>query len=203
MIKIAAIDAGLAYQSRTFDDPALAEHFGPCVPLRSLGSTNLSEFPCLTIPCRTNGERLAPHRARLADFMNDGGTLVVMGETHPHLFLDGVIFTPEPTNFWWWLETDADLGVRIKDPKHPLMLGIGQRDVTWHVHGTLAFDEESETIVDWQPSDTAGGAILAVQNRGKGRLVITTLDPIYHHGSGFMPATTAFLKGFLPALRSF
>lgn len=30
-----------------------------------------------------------------------------------------------------------------------------------------------------------------------GRLIVSTLDPFYHHGSHFMPATTRFLDGFL------
>lgn len=33
-----------------------------------------------------------------------------------------------------------------------------------------------------------------------GRLVVTSLDPFYHHGSHFMPATTRFLDRFLPNL---
>ena len=33
------------------------------------------------------------------------------------------------------------------------------------------------------------------------RLIVSTLDPFYHHGSNFMPATTKFLDGFLPWAR--
>jgi hypothetical protein len=32
-------------------------------------------------------------------------------------------------------------------------------------------------------------------------VLATTLDPCYHHGSHFMPATTHFLKGFLAWLK--
>ena len=35
-----------------------------------------------------------------------------------------------------------------------------------------------------------------------GRMIVTSLDPCYHHGSHFMPATTRFLAGFLPSLRA-
>ena len=31
-----------------------------------------------------------------------------------------------------------------------------------------------------------------------GTLLMTTLDPTYHYGSYFMPATERFLDGFLP-----
>lgn len=32
-------------------------------------------------------------------------------------------------------------------------------------------------------------------------MIVTSLDPVYHHGSRFMPATTRFLDRFLPNLR--
>lgn len=200
MTQIAVLDAGLAYQTRTFDTPPFASYFGQRIRLPDLGQTDLSALPGVMIPCRTHGGRLAPHKAQLAQYMAQGGTLVVMGETHPHLFLDGLTFYPEPTNFWWWLDPDADLGVRIAAPDHPLMSDLSQADVTWHIHGTLSFDAPSQTLATWAGPGSAPQAILSEQRRGAGRLIVTTLDPIYHHGSGFMPATTAFLQGFLPAL---
>lgn len=35
-----------------------------------------------------------------------------------------------------------------------------------------------------------------------GRWIVTTLDPDYHFGSYFMPATERFLEGFFPYLAS-
>ncbi|MEM6741610.1 MAG: hypothetical protein AAF646_15990 [Pseudomonadota bacterium] len=205
---IAALDGGLAYHTRTLRAPPFAAHFGPLIDLRALGETDLSGLPCLMIPCRTNGARLAAHKAQLATYLEAGGVLVVMGETHPERFLDGVHVAPEPTNFWWWLEAGAELGVRIAAPDHPLMVGLRESDATWHIHGALTFDAPSQTLLSWDGSSAVdgskrwGGAILAEQRRGAGQLVVTTLDPIYHHGSGFMPATTRFLERFLPALRA-
>jgi hypothetical protein len=31
--------------------------------------------------------------------------------------------------------------------------------------------------------------------------ILTSLDPFFHHGSHFMPATTRFPDGFLPWMR--
>lgn len=196
---LAAIDAGLAYHARTLREGRFAPLFGTLIDLRRLEEADLARHPVLVVPCRTNGARLAPHRTALAAYMEAGGFLVVMGETHPHLFLEGVEVTPVPTNFWWWLEPGADLGVRIAAPGHPLLSGIPERDVTWHVHGTLAVAGEAETLVTWEDA-AAGGPLMVAARRGAGRLLVTTLDPIYHHGSGFMPATTRFLEGFLPRL---
>lgn len=45
--------------------------------------------------------------------------------------------------------------------------------------------------------EKGGGAILYEENFGKGRLIVTTLDPFYHTGSNFMPNAAKFLAGIL------
>ena len=46
-----------------------------------------------------------------------------------------------------------------------------------------------------------GGAVLYIdQVSTKGTWINTTLDPDFHYGSYFMPATERFLRGFLPWL---
>lgn len=199
MTGLAAIDAGLSYHTRTLRTGRFASLFRELIDLRDLGETDLSPFPTLLIPCRTNGTRLAPHAAKLARYVDDGGFLVVLGETHPELFLDGVTVNPVPTNFWWWLEPGADLGVRVTMPDHPLMRRLPVADLTWHIHGTLTLAEGGTVIAAWD-DPRRGGAIFLDCDRGLGRLMVTTLDPIYHHGSGFMPATSRFLDAFLPWL---
>ena len=88
--------------------------------------------------------------------------------------------------------------MRIAQPGHSLFERLTQRDITWHLHGW--FDPP------------AGAQVLAVNGEGRpilyidevttaGRMVITSLDPFFHHGSHFMPATTRFLDGFLPWMR--
>ncbi|WP_375552392.1 hypothetical protein [Rhodophyticola porphyridii] len=199
MTGIAAIDGGMSYHTRTLRRGKYARLFTSLIRPSDLGATDLGAFPTLLVPCRTNGQRLAGARAQLAAFMEAGGFLVVMGETRPDLFLDGVAVDPVPTNFWWWLENEGDLGLRITAPDHPLMSRLSQADLTWHVHGTLRLTGGGDTLAAWHEG-AAGGPILIDSRRGRGRLLITTLDPIYHHGSGFMPATTRFLDVFLPWL---
>lgn len=64
----------------------------------------------------------------------------------------------------------------------------------------------------WPFRSARGAEVLATDRDGlaalyadevstPGRLVVTSLDPIYHHGSHFMPATTRFLDRFLPNLK--
>ena len=197
--RIACVDAGMAYHTRTLRAPPFGRYFGPLIDIRRIGEADLAAHPVLMIPCRTNGRRLAPFREQFAAYLDGGGFLVVLGETRPDLFLDGIAFHPEPTNYWWWLDPAADLGVRIADPHHPLFGAVSEADLTWHIHGTLEGDG-ARSLVDWRPDGRRHGSLMMEAFPGAGRLLITTLDPVYHHGSGFMPATTRFLNGFLPWL---
>ena len=142
---------------------------------------------------------MTPHRAQLHAYLDQGGTIVATGESNSELFLPGITFTPQPTNFWWWLTPGADLGVRIAAPDHPLFSSLGQKDITWHLHGWFDPPEGVEVLA----VNGEDKPILYVDDvTTRGRLVVTSLDPFFHHGSHFMPATTRFLDGFLPWMRN-
>ncbi|MEO0382716.1 MAG: hypothetical protein AAF234_04100 [Pseudomonadota bacterium] len=202
-MRLAVVDAGLAYQRRTFADFKTANIFSDLIPISDLGDVNLAGHTALMIPCRTPGHRLTPHKDLLERYVREGGLLLVMGETNPELFLDGLEVTPEPTNFWWWREPDLDLGVQIDMPSHPVLFGLKTQDCAWHVHGTLSVPEGGQVLLSWHPKPAVSakgvpGALMVDYPLGEGRVLVTSLDPIYHHGSGFMPATTRFLERFLP-----
>jgi hypothetical protein len=116
------------------------------------------------------------------------------GEPIPE-FLPNVRWEHRPTNFWWWLEPGADLGLRTPDPEHSLFDHLTVRDCTWHYHGVLDPPEGAEVLVTLP----TGEALLYVDRVSTpGTLVVATLDPMSHYGSHFMPATERFLDGFLP-----
>jgi hypothetical protein len=197
-MSILAIHPGAYYHIETLEAPRYAHHFDRLVRPEDLTSVDLAEHAVVFIPCRTPADRLAPHAAQLRAYLDQGGTIVSTGETNWDVFLPGIAFAPQPTNWWWWLTPGADLGVRIAAPGHTLFNRLGQDALTWHLHGW--FD----------PPD--GVDVLAVNGEGKpilyvdevttpGRMIITSLDPCFHHGSHFMPATTRFLDGFLPWMR--
>ena len=197
-MSIASGDGGMAYHARTLREGRFAGAFDRLIPLRSLGEADLGAHRALLIPCRTHGERLATLRDVLAAYMRGGGTLVVLGETRPDLFLDGVTLRVVPTNYWWWLEAEGRLDVRVVDRAHPLLREVDEADLRWHVHGTHDVEGGRE-LVRYEDREE-GGAVMVEASRGAGRLLVTTLDPVYHHGSGFMPATTRFLEVFVPWL---
>jgi hypothetical protein len=198
-MSILAVHPGAYYHIESFESPRYRDYFDRLVRPEELAGVTLEDYAVVLIPCRTPADRLEEHKGRLRAYLDHGGTIVATGESESQLFLPGISFTPQPTNFWWWLTPGADLGVRIAAPEHPLFEKLSQRDITWHLHGWFDAPE--------------GAKILAVNGEGKpilyidevttkGRMVITSLDPFFHHGSHFMPATTRFLDGFLPWMRN-
>ncbi len=102
-----------------------------------------------------------------------------------------------PTNFWWWLDKDARSGLVQANPGHSLFQAITLEDATWHYHGVFWPPEGSDVLIALEDN----GAILYIDKVSTaGTWIVTTLDPDYHFGSYFMPATERFLDGFLPWL---
>lgn len=197
---IAAIDAGFYYHHQSLRCEPLAGFFDEIIYIRDVPLTDLTRFNTLIIPCRTNAYLLAPLSEQFQAFMKAGGHLVVMGETFPDRWLPGVNFTGMDTNFWWWLEEGADLGVQIVDASHPMSDYVTKEAATWHLHGILdPLSENQKSLIA-----TKEGECLMFEDKktyAPGSLIVTTLDPFFHHGSHFMPATTVFLQKFLAWLK--
>ncbi|CAB3860861.1 MULTISPECIES: hypothetical protein [Achromobacter] len=195
---IAALDAGTYYHDRTFQTPDLAPYFGRRIYLPELDDAALADCDALIVSCRTHPDLLVAQRARFARFLAAGKTLVAMGETASHRWLDGVQWTDCEVNFWWWKTPGADSGLRVARPEHPLFSYLTLADATWHQHGTFTPPPGAVSLID----KAGAGSVLYEDTRSTpGRLIVTSLDPMYHHGSYFMPAASRFLRGFLPWLK--
>lgn len=197
-MSILAIHPGAYYHIESLETDRYAGYFDQLVRPEDLSDLRLEDFNVVLIPCRTPADRMIPHKDRLRAYLDQGGTIVATGESHSELWLPGIDFNPQDTNYWWWLEKGGDLGVRLAKPEHSLFQYLDQDDITWHLHGwfkvpkgvdVLAVNGEGEPILYMDEVTT------------KGKMLITSLDPFYHHGSRFMPATTRFLDGFLPWVR--
>lgn len=198
MPRLAAIDGGTYFHHRTLKEPPFARYFDRVIYVRDVPFTELDVFDVVLVPCRLNAHLIAPLAGQLLDFWKGGGTLVAMGETHQDRWLPNIRLTPTETNFWWWLEPGADLGIQIAEPEHPLFRHIDREAATWHLHGYFTTSENQLSLIE-----TREGECILLEDsvtHAPGRLIATTLDSCYHHGSHFMPATTTFLSGFLPWL---
>ncbi|MER2534148.1 MAG: hypothetical protein ABTQ31_03185 [Rhizobiaceae bacterium] len=196
-MRLLAINAGAAYQIEGVEG-RYRDLFDTVTRPEELPDVPLDDFDAIIVLCRTPAYRMELHAALLRAYLDGGGTVIAMGESHSERWLPGIVFEPCETNFWWWLDPRGDLGVRVAAPDHPLFQRLGQRDLTWHLHGFF--------------TPPAGAQVLAVGPGDKpilyvdevstgGRMVVTSLDPFFHHGHHFMPATTHFLDGFLPWVR--
>jgi len=197
-VSILVIHPGAYYHIESFESPRYAGYFDQLVRPEDLASVQLEDHAVVLIPCRTPADRMEPHKAQLEAYLANGGTIIATGESESQLFLPGITFTPQPTNFWWWLTPGADPGVRIAAPEHKLFERLAQRDITWHLHGWFDVPEGAEVLA----VNEAGQPILYIDEvTTAGRMIVTSLDPFFHHGSHFMPATTRFLDGFMPWMR--
>lgn len=194
---LAAVYGGSASHHRALTTSKYARHLrGGVVYLPEMADTDLTGLDGLVIPERTHHGLLEAAAPRVLELLDAGGTVIAFsgGESLPG-FLPGVRWEHRPTNFWWWLEPGAALGLRTPDPAHPLFRHLGLRDCTWHYHGVLTPPDGAEVLVELPD----GEALLYVDRVStRGTLIVATLDPLSHYGSHFMPATERFLDGFLP-----
>lgn len=198
--QIAAIDAGTYYHHESLRGPRFEAWIDRTIWIRDLPLADLSAVGALIVTDRSNPEQLLLNKNKMLDYLRGGGFLLAMGETRPDLWLDGVRWTARETNWWWWLKPGATLGLATQAPQHALWKHITLKDCQWHYHGF--FDPPSGALPLVVLPD---GGTLMYEDRvsfAPGRVLVTALDPFYHHGSHFMPATTRFLDGFLPWLRA-
>ncbi|WP_300010136.1 hypothetical protein [Pseudonocardia sp.] len=196
---LAAVYGGSAPHHRALTMPKYARHLtGGLLYLPGLADTDLTGYDGVVLPERMHRGLLTAAAPRLRELLEAGGAVVAFagGEPLPD-FLPGVRFDPRPTNYWWWLEPGADLGLTSPSPDHALFDHLSLRDCTWHYHGALTPPDGADTLV----ALPTGEALLYVDRVSTpGTLVVATLDPLSHYGGHFMPATERFLDGFLPWL---
>ncbi|MEK4520643.1 hypothetical protein NSQ95_16650 [Psychrobacillus sp. FSL W7-1457] len=196
MRKIAVIYSGHAPHQRTFNEPKYKQYIDRLIYFPDFQNTSLEGVDVLFVPSQLNEHLLKAAKEKIHAFANAGGIVVAFGP-QPWEWLPNQKWEERETNFWWWLEKDAKSGLVLADPEYDLFNYITLRDATWHQHGVFWPVEGAQKLITTED----GGAVLYVDKVStKGTWIITTLDPDYHFGSYFMPATERFLDGFLPWL---
>lgn len=200
MTGLLVVHGGAAYHLAALERPPFAPFFDRIVHARELSDSDLDQAAILVVACRTNAAHLLRRREALSRFLEKGRTIVAMGETNPEAWSPSPVrFTPQPVNYWWWLTPGASLGLSVAAPDHPLFRALTLNDCVWHHHGVFEPPAGAVTLLR---DDATGGAVLYEDRvTTPGRLLVMSLDPFYHHGCSFMPATTRFLGRFLPWLK--
>ena len=146
---------------------------------------------------------LEPHRIRPVHARTGAVTELddvdgVLGENRVDSWLPGAREHRRPTIFWWW-RTGEDSRIRRTHTGHPAAEWFTDKSLTWHYHGVLEPPEGAVSLVDLHTTEgELDGSLLYVDETSTaGRLLVTTMDPVYHHGSGFMPGATQLLYSAL------
>ncbi len=197
--RIAAVDDGTYYHHESLSGDRFAPFFDAIVYAPDLRDFDFDSVDILIVTCRTNASHLIPCKAKFMQFLQSGGTVAAMGETNQALWLPAIQWTASETNYWWWREPGGDLGLRVAAPNHSLFEYVTLDDCTWHYHGYFTPPPGAESLVE---ASGHGSVLYEDKVTTNGRMIVTALDPFYHHGSHFMPATTDFLSGFLPWLQA-
>lgn len=197
-MKIAVVDGCAYYHFRALHGERYRPCFDEIIYVRDLPRTALDDFDAVVIPDRLHPAPLIAARNRIEQYLSRGGTVLAFGDTPAQAGLPGVAWRHCPTNFWWWKTPGASLGLSIARPDHPLFQSLSLKDVTWHVHGVYTPPPGAVSLVGVEGD---GSVLYEDTVSTPGRLVLSSLDPFYHYGSYFMPATERFLDGFFKWLK--
>lgn len=196
MRKIAVIYSGHASHYRTFHEPKFAQYIEKLIYLPDLENTDLDPFDVLIVPSQLNSNLLLKSAKKIHKFADNGKTVVALGP-QPWEWIPNQKWEHRPTNFWWWLEENADSGLRVKNENHPFFDYFTLEDSSWHQHGVFWPPSNATTLI----STIDNGSVLYIDEVStNGTWIITTLDPDYHFGSYFMPSAERFLEALFPWL---
>lgn len=198
--KIAVVSSGTSHHIRSYKTGEFAKHISKVIPVREFATASLEDVDVLIIPSQTNMSVFLPQKHRVDEFADAGGIVVSFGHQFEEWLPADVNWELRPTNFWWWLEKDANSGLVLTGGENDLFKNyITLADATWHQHGVYFPENEVESLVETED----GGKVFYIdRQRSKGTWIITTLDPDFHYGHYFMPATERFLRGFMPWLEN-
>ena len=198
MRKIAVIYSGHAPHYRTFHEPKFAQYIDKLIYLPEFDEVDLTPFDVLIVPSQLHSDLLLKAAPKIREFADNGKVVVALGP-QPWNWLPNQKWEHRPTNFWWWLEENADSGLRVKHEDHPFHERFALSDCTWHQHGVFWPPAHATTLI----ATADNGSVLYIDEEStNGTWIITTLDPDYHFGSYFMPSTEHFLEALFPWLSS-
>ncbi|WP_238700283.1 hypothetical protein [Helicobacter jaachi] len=166
-----------------------------------LDSINLADFDYVVIASRLSVEYLTKYRQKFVDYLESGGHIVSFGEVTED-YLPNILWRNYPVNFWWWLipgasmplyAIESDGSKNAVGTKEGLFSKMQVNVAKWHYHGAFYPPKNAQNIL----VNELGESIIYKDTSFKGHLYVTSLDPDFHLGQGFMPTTEPFFDTFM------
>ncbi|MDO5671299.1 MAG: hypothetical protein Q4G30_00370 [Actinomycetaceae bacterium] len=205
--RIAMIHGGSYPQLATLKDPALAAFDVRGIYALDMTQASLDDVDSLIIADRLHPRALEAVKDAVARFaQNPEHKLVFFGEDTPVLLsgsggaggAGGLEWNTAPTNFWAW-RTGDDVGIRLVNTTNPMWAYFNHASVHWHFHGSYVVPKDAVSLVDYEPVEgddpaAKSGSIMYFDGHSyPAPMLVTTMDPVFHHGAGFMPGATQLL----------
>lgn len=196
--RIGLLHCGSFPQLATLADPALEMYRIQDIYLPEAKPADLEDLDIVIVADRLHtGQRSRFEPALRAVLLDANKSLIVLGENTVENWLPSLSYTFRPTVFWKW-RTGEDNGTRLRLPEDGFWEYFTKRATDWHHHGLLHPPEGSKSLVVMEEDGQEIGTILYVDEVNQpARLLVTTMDPIYHHGSGFMPGASQLLYSIM------
>lgn len=196
-MKVAVLTNGYSFQHRFFQLEEFSYMYDDVLHIRKLHTYDLTQYDTLIVTDRMSLRLLERYQTYFMKFLQEGKRLVVFGEVLDY-WLPGIDWDDSEVNFSWWVKENGDLPLIARNTDHPLYQYIGLPDMKWHYHGTFKVPEGAISLVDTPD----GRSIFYIDNVSyEGQLVITTLDPMFHIGLGFIDQSKPFLHGLAKWIR--
>ncbi|OZI12651.1 hypothetical protein CEW92_05720 [Bacillaceae bacterium SAS-127] len=174
-------------------DGRYEKFFDRIIHILEVPMTDLTTYDYIYIPARHNQDLLFSYQSIWENYLRKGGHILAFGEIEKP-WLPYVQWKSYPTNFYWWVWAGADLPMYATEEEHPLLQNMTIDDMKWHYHGVIQPHENMEVIVH---NEMQEGLICVDRTSFKGNIYVTTLDPEYHYGQGFIPKVENFLDHYL------
>lgn len=197
--KIGYVCSGFDAQLISYDD--YADYIDDMLYLRELDRYRLDDYGAIVIPDFSDEGLLRRHADRINAYLAGGGFLIVFEPARIDRWLTAVKvtwFDRRTVDWKWWMKPGGRLEVYQPEPRHGMAEAIPLADMSWHFMGAYEFVEGATPILNID--DDEGCLMFDIRLPSGGRLIASTLDPHWHNGHRFMPATTRFLDGFYPWL---
>ena len=193
-LKNAIITGGASYERNFFynKDAKYAHFFDKRIYHKDAQNIDFSEFDYIVIASRANPRFLLPCKEKFLEFLKNGGSIVSFGEVTQG-YLPNIAWKEYGVNFWWWLSQGADMSFEVGEYGKGLFSKMELFDAKWHYHGAFYPPKDSQMIL----ANELNEAIIYKDTSFKGGLYVTSLDPDFHLGQGFMPKTEGFFDTFM------